>query len=58
MPELPAFSLYANGIGSVEMLSGQGVSWPEIEDLIAGEDDGNERLLAAKVRKALEATRR
>lgn len=58
MPGLPEYSLYSQGIGSVELLSGQGVEWHEIEDLIAGEDDGNERLLTNKVRRALEVARR
>ncbi|GEM_PF-7006531 len=58
MSQLPGSSLYPAGVGSVELLSGRGIEWHEIEDLLAGEDDGNERQLASKVRKALEAARR
>jgi len=51
----PSFSLYPAGIGSVELLSGRGVRWSEVDDLLEAQDDGNERQIANAARRALEA---
>lgn len=58
MPALPGFSLYGDkGLGSVELLSGRGIMASDVDELLDAQDDGNERVLANAIRKALEVTR-